>query len=160
MVYQYGWKTNVFPVPADVAGKHIENLQKEKGIVTSRNLLESARPINSAIHDCYEWDDSVAAENYRITQSGYILRNLVKIVVSDDVKQEKEVRAFVNIAQSDKFTEGQFVDVSTALSNEETRKIVLRKALKELQVFQKRYDDFEELSKVFVAIADLEKDIA
>lgn len=161
MVYQYGWKVNgLFPVDAKTVGEHIENLQKQNGIVTSESLLDSARPVDSAIHDCYEWDDTVAAEKYRIVQSGNIIKNLVKVSVLDDGKQEKTVRAYVNIAPKDKFTSGKFIDVDTALSNEETRKIVLHKALEELKTFQKKYEDLNEFAKVFDAIADVEANIA
>ena len=160
MVYQYAWKVkNIFPVKADVVGKHIENLQKEQGVVTSKNLLESARPKNSAIHDCYEWDDSIAAEKYRLEQSKNIMTNLARVVISNDGKTEKVVRAFVNIEENKGFTPGRFVDVRTALSNEETRQIVLKKALDELLIFKSKYEGFQELSEIFNDIEQLEKSI-
>ena len=143
MVYQYAWKVkNIFPVKADVVGKHIENLQKEQGVVTSKNLLESARP-----------------KKYRLEQSKNIMTNLARVVISNDGKTEKVVRAFVNIEENKGFTPGRFVDVRTALSNEETRQIVLKKALDELLIFKSKYEGFQELSEIFNDIEQLEKSI-
>lgn len=152
MVYKYDWKIKKYPISADVAGKHFEELKKKEGAVTCQNLLDSARPEDSAIHSCYEWDDGIAAEKYRLAQSGELIQNLVKVAVADDGKDMKTYRAFVNVAKADSFETGSFIDTETALSNEETRKIVLKKALDELTAFQNKYETFVELADVFSAI--------
>lgn len=159
MVYKYDWKVKTYPISADVAGKHFEELQKKEGVITCQNLLDSARPEDSAIHSCYEWDDGIAAEKYRLSQSGDLIRNLVRVAVADDGKDMKTYRAFVNISKADSFETGNFVDTEKALSNEETRKIVLKKALDELTAFQNKYETFEELSNVFSAINSLREDL-
>lgn len=152
MVYKYDWKVKTYPISADVAGKHFEELQKKEGVITCQNLLDSARPEDSAIHACYEWDDGIAAEKYRLVQSGKLIQNLVRVAVADDEKETKTYRAFVNIAKADSFETGNFVDTEKALSNEDTRKIVLKKALDELTAFQNKYETFVELADVFSAI--------
>ena len=160
MVYKYGWKINKYPgVSAEEAGKHIEKIQYEQGVVTSANLLESARPEDSAIHPCYEWDDAVAAEKYRLSQSNDLLQNLVQVIVAEDGSEEKVSRAFVNVAEIDQFTPGSYVKVETALSDEGMRRIVLQKALKEVLTFKAKYENLSELAEVFKAISDLEKKI-
>lgn len=162
MVYKYEWKAGFGKVPADVAGKHIEKLQKEKGEVTKETLLDSARPEDSAIHPLYEWDDSVAAEKYRLSQSGHILRNLVRVAVVDTgvEKEQKTVRAFIDVSEHDKTEKGRYIDIYTALSNENTRAIVLRKALDELVAFKNKYETLNEFANVFDAINEVEKVLA
>ena len=45
--------------------------------VTPQEVLEKARDENSELHKCFEWNDSVAAEKYRLQQARAIIINLV-----------------------------------------------------------------------------------
>lgn len=153
MVYKYEWRYATLPVEADVAGKEFERIEKEKGEVTAENLLESARPENSIMHKCFEWDDTVAAEKYRLFEAKNAISNLVKVTVKSDSEKPKEHRAYVNVNPDRGFgAKGSFISIERALSDEETRKIVLKKALDELISFQKKYEDLTELNKVFSAV--------
>lgn len=159
MVYKYDWKVNLYPsVAAEAAGKHIESLQEEQGTVTCENLLDSARPDESVIHPCYEWDDSIAAEKYRLGQSKNILSNLVRVEVTEEESAEPKVtRAFVNVVEPSGINEhGKYVRIETAMSDGEMRSIVLRRALNELAMFRKKYADLSELARVFDAIREVE----
>lgn len=160
MVYQYKWQRELpySNVPADVVGHHIENLMEKEGIVTTQNLLDSARPEDSPIHPCYEWDDSIAAERYRRKQSRDILNNLVRVEVVETVTEPlNTVKAFVNIADNDKFESGKYVYTNVAFANDGMKDIILRKALDELNSFKKRYENLKELADVFSAIDETEK---
>ena len=160
MVYQYKWQRELpyGNVPADVAGHHIEKLMEKEGIVTTQNLLDSARPEDSPIHPCYEWDDSIAAERYRRKQSRDILNNLVRVEVVETVTEPlNTVKAFVNIADNDKFESGKYVYTNVAFANDGMKDIILRKALDELNSFKKRYENLKELADVFSAIDETEK---
>ncbi len=156
MVYKYEWKTGFYKIPAEEVGKHMENLQREKGEVTCENLLDSARPEDSVIHSLYEWDDSAAAEKYRLEQSRKIIGNLVRVTVVESSKPEEKkiVRAFVNVSEQKGVEKAIYIDTETALSQEKTRAIVLRNALSELIAFKKKYKNFHELASVFEAIDD------
>lgn len=161
MVYQYDWKFNLYPgVSAEDAGKHIEKIQNEQGAVTCRNLLDSAKPEDSVIHPCYEWDDGVAAEKYRLSQSKDLLANLVRVSVVSENQEPKTYRAFVNVEENKRFGSGKFLSVDTAMADSEMRQIVLRNALRELMAFQKKYEDLNELEGVFRAISELKQEIA
>jgi len=37
--------------------------------ISPQELLEKARNEDSELHKCFEWDDSVAAEKYRLIQA-------------------------------------------------------------------------------------------
>ena len=52
--------------------------QFPEGVFTSKQVLELARPKNSPIHQYFDWDDSHAAELYRLEQA----RQLIQCVVS------------------------------------------------------------------------------
>ena len=66
-------------------------------------------------------------------------------------KQVRPPRAFVNIVDDDS-RKAQYMNVSDALSNEETRYAVLGRAMRELKSFQDKYSALSELAEVFAAI--------
>lgn len=59
--------------------------------VTPQEILEKARDETSELHKCFEWDDSVAAERYRLQQAGNVLRMLV---FTPKTSEEQPVRCF------------------------------------------------------------------
>lgn len=56
--------------------------------ITPAELVDHARPVESPLHPKFEWDDSVAAEKFRLVQAGHLLRTWNVTVV----RQELEVR--------------------------------------------------------------------
>ena len=110
-IMEYRWKIPKYEaVPAQAAGEHIEELEALHGKVTPRLLLDDSRPAGAVLHPLYEWDDHMAAEKYRLGQSGDIVRNLV-IVRPVEVEEEAravrvvvreeavEVRAFTSVEE-------------------------------------------------------------
>jgi len=173
MIYKpkkkYSWNYNFgAKVSADVVGATFERLEEEQGEVNKENFLEASRPEESATHNLFEWNDSIAAEKYRLQQSGKYIQLLnVTIVNIPQQAQRQEVsiasdelkpkpmpittRAYVDTAPG-RCTKGAFVNIETALSDDEKRKIVLAHAFDELQMFEKKYELYGELSGVFTAI--------
>lgn len=155
MVYKpkYQWRNVTFPVKADVAAKELNRIQDKYGEVTPSNLLEESRAETAVMHDCYEWDDSKAAEKWRLQQSRQIMSCLTVVYEQVDSDQETvksiEVRAFQNTSEE---REGRFLHVQDVMETPEYREIVLRKAFGELAAFRRKYSDLSELSKIISAI--------
>lgn len=136
------------PVSAQAAGERLEQLEREHGKVTPKVVLEDARAEGSLLHPCFEWDDSAAAEKYRESQAGYLIRNLT-ITVEQEEKPPQKVRAYVSVTKDENRA---FVNVCSALSEEETRAQVLAEALRALQSFREKYRGLSELSGVISEI--------
>lgn len=43
--------------------------------ITPQEVLEKARDENSELHKCFEWDNDIAAEKYRLEQARKIIIN-------------------------------------------------------------------------------------
>jgi hypothetical protein len=144
----YKWKTE-FPangVDAQVAGERLEKLRKKNGL-TPKTVVDDARPKESPLHACFEWNDSVAAEKYREDQARVIMRNIT-VQVEDNAGANREVRAFVNVA----IDEGrEYTSISNAMSDADLRKQVLDSALHEIDGWRKKYRDLQELAEVLSA---------
>lgn len=147
----YEWKYNM-PIKAQVVGEHFERLEKQQGHITPKIVLESARSETSAIHPCFEWNDDVAAEKYRETQAGLLIRNLTVKMIETGEKQTEPVRAYVSIKQSDS---SEFISLQNVLKDDELTQKMLEQAKNELNAFEKKYSALQELSKVFEAIAEV-----
>lgn len=152
----YGWAVDgQFPVEAKVAADTIRDLQRSLGkdAITAKELLDASRAEDAPLHSCFEWNDNVAAEHWRRYQALKLI-NSIKVTIIKDDKPPIETRVFLNIAASPK-AEGQFSYYETVLNNPVQCGNVLEFALKELQAFQRKYSNLQELAGVFKAIDDL-----
>ena len=150
----YRYEGMQYSVPAQVVGETCERLEAEYGEVTRQNLLDASRDNSSPTHNLFEWRDDVAAEKYRLIQSGKVLACLKFTIVTEE-KKEKNVRAFMNVNSTD--SDASFRSFEVAMSKVDLRSEVLKRALRELEIFKEKYSTLTELSKVFEAISDVQK---
>lgn len=80
-------------VEAQDAGEELERINDKYGQTTASNVVDESRPEEAVLHEAFEWDDEVAAEEHRKTQA----RSLIKTVRV--IHPEKgEQPAFVHVA--------------------------------------------------------------
>lgn len=87
----------------EIQKRFITGLEK-KGRITAPEVLDAARPESSPIHDCFDWNDSEAAEKWRLEQA----RELIRRVKIELVYQEVSVRTVKYVADpasSDGYTD-------------------------------------------------------
>lgn len=151
----YEWKYP-YPVDAQKAGKELERINSKYNSLIPEQVVEESRDDDAVLHPCFEWNDAVAAEKYRVEQARHIIGSLV-IQVENSTKTKDEVsktivtRAFVNVSEERK---GVYVPVQTALNRNDYRERVLKNALSELCMFQTKYSNLKELAEVNKAIDD------
>lgn len=52
----------------------LQTLEDAEGRITPALIVEVARDPESPLHQCFEWDDSIAAERHRLDQARRLLR--------------------------------------------------------------------------------------
>ena len=170
-VSKYSWRSGYsYKTSADVVGKVLTEIEERDGAVTSRAFLEYSRHEESETHDMFEWDDSIAAEKYRLAQSGRIINQLqVEVVyVGDRTPREidievtrteapRKVSAFVNTAPRSTRGFSVFNNIRDAMSDENKSRQVMMNALADLKAFEERYSTYKELHDVINAIHDFEE---
>lgn len=67
----------------------LEAIENEHGQLRPEDVVNVASRPDHPLHDCFEWDDSVAAEQYRIDQA----RTLIRSVRYEIQVNETQVRA-------------------------------------------------------------------
>ena len=157
MQYRFKSWAQQLPIDPQTAGEHLEALSRQHGgRLTPDQVLADARKKRSPLHPCFEWDDTAAAEAYRLVQARFLMRTVVVIFETNDKEpQEREIRAFVSLKEDEE--EGQrtsvsYRPISDVMENPEDRKELLARALKELEDWQGRYEMLREFAGIFAAI--------
>jgi hypothetical protein len=86
----YKWKEGA-PFRADPE-KVAREVSRLGNFPTARDVLDEARNPKSELHQCFEWDDTLAGIKYRIIQAQKVLSFLVR--VENDKDGIKEIQAF------------------------------------------------------------------
>lgn len=135
----YYWRDNA-PITADpqVVGKHLMALAQRLGrpfdAFTPDDVIEDARDPSSPLHSLFQWDNMLAAEQYRRVQARLILGGIRFRV---EQAAAPTTIAFVNVR-----LEGQgraYVPTTLAMRNTELARQVRADALHGLQGWQRRY---------------------
>jgi len=148
----YEFKIDIFPVNANKVGNYFEDLQDKFGEINPEFLVENARDEGSLLHDCFEWNDSIAAESYRVEQAKNLIRTLVKIEKTGN--SETVTRAVVSVRLSECDTR-RYCMTSVVMKNDYAREMLLREALRDCKAFEDRYKSLEEVRSVIEAIGNL-----
>jgi len=122
------------------AGKVCLQLEK-KGGLTSKRLLDVSRDESAPLHNEFEWDDSIAAENFRESQAAYIIRH---IVIKKDGDDKPSVRAFLNITGETR----EYRSLDIILNTPDLKEQLLIRAKRDMEAFIARYEELMELSAV------------
>jgi len=140
-------------VSAQAAGDCIEQIaKKNRGAITAKAIVKEAKAKKSPLHNLFEWDDTVAAKNYREEQARQILVQLVIIQKGKNNKDLLKVRAFVSVEEERGI---HYTPFERAMSKPHLREQLLLQAMGELQNWQQKYEDLKELSRIFAAIAEV-----
>lgn len=141
----YKWETTfggLNKVDPNKCGELFKELES-KNALTAENLVEESRPEDALLHNCFEWDDEIAAEKFRVFQAGNIIRNLK--IVSDNTPP---VRAFLNV----KTIGSNYESLEEICKSEIKFKSLLDQAKTDLSIFKLKYNTLKELQPVFEAI--------
>lgn len=150
MPVRYGWRPGSrIALDAQVVGKTLEKLQKGRNDpLEPSTIVDAARAEDSPLHPHFEWDDSVAAEEFRSGQARELVRSLT-VDVSRSNLETRPVRAFVNVSVGE---DRGYVTTQTAMSSIELRKQVIAKAWAELEAWRQRHAELVELARIFTMV--------
>ena len=112
MIYQFRQTATgaVQKLDPQKVGTELELIAKKNGDeLKSEDIVRAAQSARSAMHSYFEWDDSKAAYQHRITQAEYLRRTIVCLITPDgNGAKPIEVRAFQKV-QIDEDSEPAYV---------------------------------------------------
>lgn len=122
------------------------------GLLLPEQVVEAARPKTSPLHPRFEWDNSEAANKYRLWQA----RQLIRVCVEHIPGVSTPTEVFVSLTD-DRSADGGYRVTAEVLKDDDMRAMMLQDALDELQVFKLKYKRLSELAAVFDAIETVSK---
>lgn len=134
----------------------LETIAKRTGTLNPHDVVKFAENPKTALHDCFTWDNTEAAKQWRVHQARMLIRVVVNVISLDDV--DKEYRMFVSL-KGDRHEGIGYRTLVSILNNEVLKEQMLHDALGEMQVFKSKYKDLKELCEVFEAIEKVEEKI-
>ena len=124
-------------------GEALLRLSKEKGgIIKPEDVVADAQDATKAYHDYFEWDNLKAGDEHRKWQARRLMCNIVTVELVGDNKEPTEVREFYNVTQGDN---RGYVHRDQVFRNANLSDQVINRALKELELWQKRYEVYSDL---------------
>ncbi len=174
MAMVYKWRRNRYDVSAQLAGEELERIEMQEGYIKPEFVVEYARPKRSTLHGCFEWDNGVAAEEYRKVQAREIIRFIEVVHEQDDDDEEENgevrIRAFWStMVDNDKegivsdVEEGggngaipkreyAYRSVDNVFNNDDHKDHIFRRALSELNSFKRKYQHMREFESLIEEI--------
>lgn len=134
MVYKSKWG---MAVSAENVVQELNRIaEKNGGILDPQEVVNESRPEDAPLHSLFEWDDAIAAEQYRVVQARFIIRNIT--VEEDD---EPTVRQFVHV-------DGGYVATRKALDDVDMAEALLKQAKADMNAFIAKYRALKSLHEL------------
>lgn len=128
---------------ANIAYQVTKELE-DRGMLTAQNLVDVSRPEDAPLHQEFEWNDTIAAEEHRKYQARNIIRSIQ--IVREDNPQPEKVYAHVRIEHP------EYTTVVKALTIPGERELYLKSARRDMETFIARYHRLTELDAVLNAM--------
>ena len=126
------------------------------GVIRPADVVEAARNKRSVLHDCFTWEDTEAAHQFRLIEA----RNLLRVYVLTDKVKGMNVRAFVSLTSDRVKDGGGYRTIADVMSDAELREQMLADAIVQLRNMQKRYKAVQQLDRVWDALDEVEAQTA
>jgi hypothetical protein len=140
----YAWKIPSFAknIDIDLAIQEMERIESLYGSLTPQNILDASRPQNALFHTLFQWDDTIAAEHYRLQQARTILNNIEVTVISNG--QPKQISVYEVV--KDTLTTPVYKSINTMTTTDIT--FIKQRTLKELTILKDKLSVYKEFGNV------------
>jgi len=151
---KYEWKLKSLAkgIDPDLAIKEIERIENVFGGLTPENILSASKEEDALFHCLFQWDDEVAAENYRLQQARSIINNIEVKVISDGEPRNIPVYEIVNIG------EGRVYKAVTDMSSNEIE-FVRSSVKREISYLKNKLSNYNEFAKSVKHLDDALKEL-
>jgi hypothetical protein len=114
------------------------------GLLRPSDVVRAAKAKTSPLHSRFQWNDTKAAQEYRLWQARQLIRVMVTVLPGGS---EEPQRVWVSL---DKDTQKEgYRSLVAVMSDKTMREALLRQSFEEMEYFQQKYEALTELSSVF-----------
>jgi hypothetical protein len=118
--------------------KELEAIRKKnKGLLRPESVVEYAKNKNTALHSQFCWDNTEAAEKYRLYQASHIIRSIkIKMISNPRTSETVMVRQYVSLP-SDRKING-YRQIGEVLTSEDLRLQLIESVQVEFEQFREK----------------------
>jgi hypothetical protein len=128
------------------------------GMLHAADVVDAARNPQSILHTRFQWDDSKAAEQYRLFQARQLIRVVVTYIGDEDAG--KLTRAYVSLTPDrTRNAGGGYHKVNAVLEDDSKRDRMLQDALEELARFRRKYSEIRALAQLMTMIGQVMEEV-
>lgn len=140
------WRTpGVFKADAQ---KVCDELRQIGEAFSPEDIVQAAEDESKELHKCFEWNDTKAANNYRLYQARVLTSQLIfRREVSDEEPPPAPVRIFNKTDNT-----GGYKIPERTFKVQEEYEALLQRAYSELRLFKAKYQALSELSEILALI--------
>lgn len=122
---KYEWKMKSFAkgIDPDAAVIELERIENLFGSLTPENILKASEDTEALLHPLFEWDNTKAAEMYRMSQARSIINNVEIVVISDGQSRNISVYEIVSVGEHRAY---KHIDTLTENEVEQVKRTTLR----------------------------------
>lgn len=120
--------------------------RKKGGKLQPSEIVEYARDEETALHECFEWNDSAAAVKHRIWQA----RMLIRAVVVIEPQTERHIKPLWSLASDRKG--GGYRTIEAIVKSPTHRESMVNMALTELRRWCTRFETIGDLSLLVTSV--------
>ena len=136
-------------IDKEAVKKELELIVKKEGSLSPHKVVEFAKDKKTALHEYFEWDDTEAAQQWRIHQARMLIRVVVTIIPFEG--KEIECREYVSL-RSERQEGIGYRPMISVLKHEDLRKELLEDAYEEMRYFRDKYRGLKELEEVVLVM--------
>lgn len=126
----------------EIYKQELIKIHKTQGL-TAPNVVEVARDKKNPLHSRFEWNDTAAAEQYRLYQARILINSIEVEIVS--LPQEPRAAYFESVVIENK---RRYVPQFEILSNDDLRVQVINDAIKWLKHFKEKHEQYSEFKGI------------
>jgi hypothetical protein len=127
----------------------LEQVRKDYGRLTPRNVVDAARDPANPLHRRFEWDDSVAAERYRLAQARQLIQTVRCSFVSP-TSGATSVRVFHSVPATG--SAPAYEPLADIVADPVTEKVLEAEMRRDWKSFEARYRHLAEFNRLFGSV--------
>lgn len=149
---KYSWKRAGFSANAQKVGEELEQIE----IVTNKNVLDYAKNNkDSELYKCFEWDNTIASEKYRLIQATRLISSISFVIKEKPMKKQK---IYYSI-KTEKEEIHTFKNIKSILENDDEYIALCEKAKKEIKNCKDNYNDLIQKNDLKEIVFEIYKEI-
>lgn len=136
MKYAFRDGSRVSNISPQVVGNELGRIHEKHGALKPTNVVEEARPEEAPLHPAFEWNDSIAAEEWRLHTARNLIRS-VQVITSDNQKEA----VYVSVVTEQK--EREYQPLAVVAKSPDLYAEAVYEAQQRIKAAKKSLDDLE-----------------